>query len=242
MPRKPQPEQHFPVKLTQAQRRVVVEIAPRLARRLKLDDRGQRTIEFTLADLQTVKEKARSALRQAGTGRSRIPLRCVFQACGQAHDQHLGTAGLPEEGMREWFLAELRAIASRYQWQYLAPERQAQVERIAYRLWQAEGCLHGRHEAHWWQAEKEFHADKPIRGKLGGDLTKKSGGQLLTPWQAVVHAQTGAVVTVSAMVKEADFPLTPGEAGAIDAAADASSEGYSAAFRTSIAKAVGLER
>jgi hypothetical protein len=113
MPRSRQPEAPFPVKLTQAQRKAVAEIAPELAKRLKLDDRGQRTIPFALAELQTVKEKARSALRQAGTGRGRIPLRYVFQACGQALDQHLGTAALPDEGLREWFLAELRAIASR---------------------------------------------------------------------------------------------------------------------------------
>ena len=64
----------------------------------------------------------------------------------------------------------------------------------------------------------------------------------LSPFQAVVHAQTGAVVTVSAMVKEAGFPVTPGEVGAIEAAADALTEGYSAAFRTGMAQAVGLER
>ena len=234
--------QHIPVKLTQAQRKVVAELAPELAKRLKLDDRGQRAIPFTLAELRTVKEKARRALRQAGTGRGRIPLRYVFQACGQALDQHLGTAALPEEGMREWFLAELRAIAGRYQWQYVSPDRQQQVEQIAYRLWQEEGCPHGRHEDHWRQAEKQFHADKPIRGAVVGDPRAGQVGQLLSPLQAVVHAQTGEVVTVSAMVKEAGFPVTPGEAGAIEAAADASSEGYSAALRTGIAKAVGLER
>jgi hypothetical protein len=242
MPRSKQPEQHFPVRLTQAQRKAVAEIAPALARRLKLNDRGQRAIPFALAELQTVKEKARGALRQAGTGRGRVPLRHVFQACGQALDQHLGTAALPEEGLREWFLAELRAIASRYQWQYVAPDRQAQVEQIAYRLWQEEGCPHGRHEEHWRQAEQEFHADKPIRGAILDDPKTGQVGQLLSPWQAVVHAQTGVVVTVSAIVKEAGLPVTPGEAGAIAAAAEASSEGYSAAFRTAIAKAVGLER
>jgi hypothetical protein len=44
------------------------------------------------------------------------------------------------------------------------------------------------------------------------------------------------------MVKEAGFPVTPGEAGAIEAAADASSGGYSTTFRTGMAQAVGLER
>src|SRR5258708_6386364 len=105
MPRSRRPEPQFPVKLPQAQRKVVAEIAPELAKRLKLDNRGQRTIPFTLAELQTVKEKAQSALGQAGTGRSRIPLRYVLQACRQALDQHLGTNALPEEGMRESFLA-----------------------------------------------------------------------------------------------------------------------------------------
>jgi hypothetical protein len=234
--------QHIPVKLTQAQRKVVAEVAPELAERLKLDDRNQRAIPLTLAELRTVKEKARSALRQAGAGRGRIPLRNVFQGCGQALEQHLGTAALPEEGLREWFLAELRAVASRYRWQYLAPDGQQQVEQIAYRLWQEEGCPHGRHEEHWRHAEKEFHADKPIRGAIFDGPETGQEGQLLSPLQAVVHAQTGVVVTVSAMVKEAGFPVTPGEAGAIDAAADASSEGYSAAFRTGMAQAVGLER
>jgi hypothetical protein len=242
MPRSRQSDLQFPVKLTQAQRKVVAEIAPALAKRLKLDDRGQRTIPFTLAELQTVKEKVRSALWQAGTGRSRIPLQNVFQACGQALDQHLGNTALPEEGVREWFLAELRAVASRYQWQYVAPDPQPQVEQIAYRLWREEGCPHGRHEDHWRQAEKEFHADKPIRGTVVDDTQKGQVGQLLTPVQAVVLSRTGAVLPLSALVKESDFPITPGEAGAIEAAANAASEGYSVALRTGLAEAVGLER
>jgi hypothetical protein len=244
MPRRRQPEPPFPVKLTQAQRKAVAEIAPALAKRLKLGDRGPRTIPLTLAELRTVKEKARSVLRQAGTGRGRIPLRYIFQACGQALDQHLGTAALPDKGLREWFLAELRAIASRYQWQYVALDCQPQVEQIAYRLWQEEGYPHGRHEDHWRQAEKEFHADKPIRGAILDDPKTGQVGQLLSPWQAVVHAQTGVVYTASSFVKlaEAGFPVTPGEVEAIDAAADASSEGYRAAFRTGMAQAVGLEQ
>jgi hypothetical protein len=52
------PDSHFPVKLTQAQRKVVAEIAPELAGRLKLDERKQRTIPLTLAELKAIKEKA----------------------------------------------------------------------------------------------------------------------------------------------------------------------------------------
>jgi hypothetical protein len=238
MPGNPNPEPQVPVKLTQPQRRVVAQIAPGLADRLKLGEKPQRTIPLTLAELKAVKEKARGALRQAGTGRSRVPLRYVFQACGQALDQHLGTAALQEEGSMDWFLAELRAVAGRYQWQYVAPDRQRQVEQIAHRLWQEEGCPHGRQEDHWRQAEKEFHADKPIRGAVVDDPKE---GQLLSPLQAVVHAQTGVVYPVSALVTESGFPVTPGEARAIEAAADAALEGHSPGLRAGLAKAVGLE-
>ena len=180
--------QDFPVLLTQAQRKVVAEIAPELAKRLKPDDQGQRAVPLTLA--------------------------------------------------------ELRAIASHYRWQYVAPDLQPQVERIAYRLWQEDGCPQGRQEDHWWRAEREFHADKPIRGAVVDDPKTGQVGQLLSPLQAVAHARTGVVYTASSIVKltDTDFLVTPGETGAIDAAADASSEGYSAALRTGIAKAVGLER
>ena len=241
MPPSRKAEQQFPVKLTQAQRKVVAEIAPGLARRLKLGEKPQRAIPLTLAELKAVKEKARGALQQTGTGRKRIPLRLVFQACAQALDQHLGVAGLREEGGMDWFLAELRAVAGRYQWQYVAPDRQRQVETIAYRIWQEEGCPHGRQEDHWWRAEKEFHADKPIRGALRDGSDKGEVGRLLSPLQAVVHARTGAVHAVPAIVKGSSFPVTEGEAGAIGAAANGALEGHDPALRTGIARAVGLE-
>ena len=64
--------QHVPVKLTQAQRRAVAEIAPELARRLKLGERNQRTIQFTLAELRAIREKAGAAVRHASTGTSTL--------------------------------------------------------------------------------------------------------------------------------------------------------------------------
>ena len=241
MPPSRKPEQQFPVKLTQAQRKVVAEIAPGLARRLKLGEKPQRAIPLTLAELKAVKEKARGALQQAGTGRKGIPLRHVFRACAEALGQHLGGAALREEGSMEWFLAELRAVAGRYQWRYVAPDRQQQVAQIAYRIWQEEGCPPGRQEDHWWRAVKEFHADKPIRGALRDDTGKGQVGPLLSPLQAVVHARTGAVQAVPAIVEGAGFPVTPGEAGVIEAAADGALEGCDPALRTAIARAVGLE-
>jgi hypothetical protein len=54
VPANPNPEQRFPVRLTQAQRKVVADIAPELAGRLKLTERNQRTIRLTLADVLPV--------------------------------------------------------------------------------------------------------------------------------------------------------------------------------------------
>jgi hypothetical protein len=243
MPRRRQPDQQFPVRLTQAQRKVVAEAAPALSKRLKLDDRGQRAIPFTLAELHSILEKARGALRQAGSGKGRVPLRYVFRACGQALDQHRDGTALPEDGVMEWFLAELRAVAGRYQWQYVAPDRQPQVEQIAYRMWQEDGCQHGRHDEHWRRAKREFHADKPIRAAVSDGLEPRQVGQLLSPLLAVVHARTGMAHPAAATAKlaEAGLPITPAEAEAIEAAADAAPAGHRAALRAGMAKAVGLE-
>src|SRR5262245_15871769 len=95
MPRNQKPEQHFPVKLTQAQRKVVAEIAPEFADRLKLDDRGQRTIPFTLAELKAIKEKAGKAIRHASTGLVRNSLRHVTDLAAQALDRSRGLGAIP---------------------------------------------------------------------------------------------------------------------------------------------------
>jgi hypothetical protein len=70
-------QQYFPVRLTQAQRKVVAEIAPELANRLDLDERNQRTIPFTLAELKAIKAKAGAAAGKADSGMVRNSLRHV---------------------------------------------------------------------------------------------------------------------------------------------------------------------
>jgi Plasmid pRiA4b ORF-3-like protein len=86
--------QHFPVRLTQAQRKVVAEIAPELADRLKLDERNQRTIPFTLAELRAIKGKASKAIRQASTGVVRNSLRHVTDLTAQALDRSRGLGAI----------------------------------------------------------------------------------------------------------------------------------------------------
>jgi hypothetical protein len=87
--------QHVTVRLTQAQRKVVAEIAPELAERLKLDERNQRTINFTLAELKAIKEKAGKAMRHAGTGMVRNSLRHVTDLAAQALDRSRGFGAIP---------------------------------------------------------------------------------------------------------------------------------------------------
>jgi hypothetical protein len=60
VPASPNPEPHFPVELTQAQRKVVAEIIPVLADRLKPGERNRQAIPFTLAELKAINWLAKS--------------------------------------------------------------------------------------------------------------------------------------------------------------------------------------
>jgi hypothetical protein len=84
--------QHISVKLTQAQRLVVAEVAPGLADRLKLAERNQRAIRFTLAELEAIRQKAGAALRHAITGRKENALWHVLDAATHVIE-HLRGAG-----------------------------------------------------------------------------------------------------------------------------------------------------
>ena len=55
--------QSLNTKFTHAQRKVVAELMPELADRLLLDTSNQRTLPFTLYELQTMQQKAHEAIR-----------------------------------------------------------------------------------------------------------------------------------------------------------------------------------
>lgn len=88
-------QRHFPVKLTHAQRKVVAEIAPDLADRLKLDERSQRTVLFTLAELKAIRKKAGKAMLDANTGMVRNSLRHVTDLAAQALERSQGIGAIP---------------------------------------------------------------------------------------------------------------------------------------------------
>src|SRR5262245_54227460 len=87
--------EHVPVRLTQAQRKVVAEIAPELCERLKLDDRPQRTIRFTPAELEGIRNKAAAGVGHASTGMKRNSLRHVADLTAQALDRSQGVGAAP---------------------------------------------------------------------------------------------------------------------------------------------------
>jgi hypothetical protein len=76
----------------------VTEVAPELADRLKLDERNQRAIRFTPAELRAIKEKTGKAMPQADTGRVRNSLRHVTDLVAQALARSRGLGVVPAAG------------------------------------------------------------------------------------------------------------------------------------------------
>ena len=61
----PNARHHFPVLLTQAQRKAVTLLLPDLTGRLKLDEKNQRAIPFSVSELKEIATKSRAAVRHA---------------------------------------------------------------------------------------------------------------------------------------------------------------------------------
>jgi hypothetical protein len=90
----PDSSQHYPLRLTQAQRKVVAEIAPDLADRLNLDEPDQRTIPFTVAEMKIIQKKAAASERKAGSGMKRNSFRHVAELTLQALDRFQGIGAI----------------------------------------------------------------------------------------------------------------------------------------------------
>jgi hypothetical protein len=88
-------EPKYPVLLTQAQRKVLAEIAPELAHRLKLDEHGGRTIRFTPAELLTMKQRAGRAVQSATSGVKRNSLSLIDLLTREALDRSRGLGAIP---------------------------------------------------------------------------------------------------------------------------------------------------
>jgi Plasmid pRiA4b ORF-3-like protein len=83
------------VLLTQAQRKAVALLLPGLADRLKLDEKNQRAIPFSLAELKEIEKKAPVAVRQAESGMARNSLRCLKDITTEALERFQGLGSIP---------------------------------------------------------------------------------------------------------------------------------------------------
>ena len=87
--------QHISVKLTQAQRTVIAEIAPELSDRLKLDEKPQRTIPFSVAELKAINWLVKDEATHAETAMRRKTLWHVTDITAQALDRSIGICAIP---------------------------------------------------------------------------------------------------------------------------------------------------
>jgi hypothetical protein len=83
------------VLLTQAQRKVVADLLPKFADRLKLDEKNPRTILFTAQELESTREKADAARPHAENGMKRNSLRHVVDAITKALEDSEGIGSIP---------------------------------------------------------------------------------------------------------------------------------------------------
>jgi hypothetical protein len=87
--------QHIYVKLTQAQRKVIAEIAPELSDRLKLDEKPQRNIPFSVAELKAINWLVKDEATHAETTMRRKTLWHVTNLTAQALDRSSGLGAIP---------------------------------------------------------------------------------------------------------------------------------------------------
>ena len=106
-------EPTFPLRLTQAQRRVVADFFPGYAHRLQLDEPDQRTPRFTLDELRQILAQCRRSYSKAKVGAKKTSMRHVIDLTGKAvrkHQKEGGAARIPASGKLYQFKITLKGI------------------------------------------------------------------------------------------------------------------------------------
>ncbi|QDT24361.1 plasmid pRiA4b ORF-3 family protein [Gimesia chilikensis] len=83
------------ISLTQAQRKVVADLLPKFADRLKLSENNSRTISFTTKELESIRQNAEVARSHADNGMKRNSLRHIVDAVTKALDNSDGIVSIP---------------------------------------------------------------------------------------------------------------------------------------------------
>jgi hypothetical protein len=79
---------NFPLNLTHARRRLVGELVPALADRLKTDEAASRTIQFTAKELHQIVAKCKRAIPKATKRKERDALEHIMEAAAKALERH----------------------------------------------------------------------------------------------------------------------------------------------------------
>lgn len=85
----------FNVQLTAAQRKVVADLLPEFAHRLKLEEKNSRTISFTTRELEKIRDKSDAARPNATNGMIRNSLRHVVDVVTKRLEKSRGTESIP---------------------------------------------------------------------------------------------------------------------------------------------------
>jgi hypothetical protein len=88
-------QQTFNVLFTEAQRKAIAELLPKLGDRLKLDEKNARTISFTTKELESIQQEAKQAIRHAENGMKRNSLRHIVDAVTKSLEDSKGIGAIP---------------------------------------------------------------------------------------------------------------------------------------------------
>jgi hypothetical protein len=95
MPGSERVEGPITVRLTEAQRKAVAEVIPAFSGRLKLDERGARSVSFKPDELKAIRHETEKAVPRADTGVKRNSLRHVVEAVKHALEGSKGLGAIP---------------------------------------------------------------------------------------------------------------------------------------------------
>jgi hypothetical protein len=101
---------NVPLNLTHAQRKVLADVLPALADRLKVNEAASRTIPFTSKELREIAAKCKSAVSKAENGMVRNSLRHITEAATKAIENSQGIGSTPSSERVYQFKITLKEI------------------------------------------------------------------------------------------------------------------------------------
>jgi len=106
----PTQEPTFPVKFTQAQRRAIADLLPKLTSRLDIDTKNQRAIQLTVKEIQDIHDLAEVHIPKAKSGMVRNSLRHIVDIASQATEDAQGIGQIPASERLYQFRVSLKEI------------------------------------------------------------------------------------------------------------------------------------